>query len=139
MKTAIITLSLVFFVLLSCNSAKKSTKNQQKPEVLEIMEYTIVKIEGLDELLKNPTIKLDFKTNKISGNNSCNQYGGEFTHKGDTINFGRLMATKMYCAKFQKIESTYMKTLSRVRRFKIKENQILFYDKADTVLLVGEK
>jgi len=136
-----ILISLSF--LFSCNSTKKSSNKDEikKTEVQKIEkgEYIITKIKGLEELTKKPTMIIDFKAKTVSGNASCNRYGGSIITEGNSIKFNRLITTKMYCAKFDKIERTFMKMLSLVITYEIKENQILFYDKANTLLIVGDK
>ena len=147
-KIILATLLLSLTLFLSCNSTKKSSDKEDekgvKKEVSEklekgVLDFKVTKIMGIDELSRNPTMKIDFEKNKISGNNACNQYGGNIIIKENTIYFERLMSTKMYCKEFNNIEKTFMKMLAATSKFEIKENQIIFYDKNDISLIIGEK
>lgn len=40
---------------------------------------------------------IEFKDGQMSGNVGCNGFGGEYTVDGDTITFGPVMSTMMYC------------------------------------------
>jgi len=40
---------------------------------------------------------IEFKDGQMSGNVGCNGFGGEYEVKGDTITFGPVMATLMFC------------------------------------------
>ena len=141
-RKVIFTILSILFIFLSCNSTKKASTKEENVKIesprITKGEYTIILINGLDELAKNPTMKIDFTTNKVSGNAGCNQYGGNFTTENNSIKFDRLMSTKMYCSKFQKIENSYLKMLARVTNYKLKDNQILFYDKTDTLMIMGK-
>jgi len=146
MKKQIISIVLLSFILLfSCNSTKKSAdegdETTKKSEMLKkmITEYTIIEIYGLETLAKKPTMKIDFEKNVVSGNAACNQYGGNIIRKGNTIRFDRLMATKMYCSEFNKIEKSFMKMLSHTHHYKVEGNKIKLYDKADALLIVGKE
>lgn len=40
---------------------------------------------------------IEFKDGQMSGNVGCNGFGGEYSVKGDQIEFGPVMSTMMYC------------------------------------------
>jgi heat shock protein HslJ len=40
---------------------------------------------------------IEFKDGQMNGNVGCNGFGGEYEVKGDTITFGPVMATLMFC------------------------------------------
>ncbi len=134
--SSFIVLSLITF---SCKSKKKSAE-VKKIETIELKngEFSVIKINGIEEVKNNPTMKFDIENKKISGSSSCNHYGGGYKSEGNNIKFGALMSTKRYCKEFAKIESTFFKSLSSVTHYELKENQILLYDKANTLMIVGE-
>lgn len=49
---------------------------------------------------------IEFKDGQISGNVGCNGFGGEYEVNGDTITFGPVMATLMFCEAVAEQEST---------------------------------
>ena len=40
---------------------------------------------------------IEFKNGQLNGNVGCNSFGGEYTVDEDTINFGPIMSTMMFC------------------------------------------
>jgi heat shock protein HslJ len=40
---------------------------------------------------------IEFKDGQMSGNVGCNSFGGEYSVDGDTITFGPVMSTMMFC------------------------------------------
>jgi heat shock protein HslJ len=40
---------------------------------------------------------IEFKDGQLNGNVGCNSFGGEYTMDEDTINFGPIMSTMMFC------------------------------------------
>ena len=134
MKKIILSLFVLSVLAFSCKSKQMTAKMAK----IETGEFAVVKIDGISEVKNNPTMKIDFINKKISGSSACNQYGGDFTTKENNIKFNALMSTKRYCQEFSKIEKQFYKNLALVTHYEIKDNQILLYDKADTIMIVGE-
>jgi len=40
---------------------------------------------------------IEFKDGQLNGNMGCNGFGGEYSISGDTITFGPIMSTMMFC------------------------------------------
>ena len=40
---------------------------------------------------------IEFKDGQMNGNVGCNGFGGEYTLKGDSLEFGPVMSTMMFC------------------------------------------
>jgi heat shock protein HslJ len=56
----------------------------------------------LDSYNQNPAAEgvetsIEFKDGQMNGNVGCNGFGGEYTVDGDTITFGPVMSTMMFC------------------------------------------
>ena len=79
-------------------------------------------------------LQFEEETNRVSGNGSCNSFGGTMAVSEDAIQFGNLFSTKMYCAEVQEIETLFLKQLGRVNRFVINGPFLKLY-KDDTLLL----
>ena len=64
-----------------------------------------MKISGeKTEITSSGTLNISDK-NEIGGNGGCNNYGGSFSlEESNSIKFGSLFSTKMYCSKSSKIE-----------------------------------
>lgn len=127
----ILAIILVVSLLFSCNSTTLLNNN--------ITSYNIIKIEGLDTFSKNPTMTIDLAKKSVSGSTACNHYGATIVNAKNSIKFEGIMATKMYCVEFAKIENTFTRNLSLVTSYKIAKNKIIFFNKSDEILLIGEK
>ncbi|HET7717226.1 MAG TPA: META domain-containing protein [Bauldia sp.] len=55
----------------------------------------------------------------LRGSTGCNRMGGGFTVDGDTIAFGPIRTTRMYCADAYRTEQELLKAFSDVARFVI--------------------
>ncbi len=144
MKKLILSLIVLSIISISCKSVKdksdnnKRTSKNVKMQKIETGTFSIIEIDGLNEITKKPVLKLDFVNNKISGNSACNLYGGSFTHKESRIKFNALMSTRRYCKDFAKIEIQYLKMLSTVTKYKLKDSKIMLYNNSDKVVIIGE-
>jgi len=75
-----------------------------------------------------PTLK--FEGDMVSGNASCNIYSGSYQVEGETIDFGPLARTEMYCMEPEGVmdqEQTYLETLEAAQRLELTENVLTIY------------
>ncbi|MBN8687147.1 MAG: META domain-containing protein [Chitinophagales bacterium] len=79
-------------------------------------------------------LQFDDDTKRVSGNGSCNSFGGTMDVSEEAIQFGNLFSTKMYCADVQDIETLFLKQLGKVNRYEIKGTNLKLF-KDDTLLL----
>lgn len=119
-------LALVIFstAFISCDSAKSASKTAAALEGTWQLNYITGPRITFDGLYpdKKPTINFDLKENRVSGNNSCNQYFGALLLDGKKINFkdAKMGSTMMACPGTG--ESTYMKTLEKIGNYSISED-----------------
>ena len=73
---------------------------------------------------------IEFKDGQMSGNVGCNGFGGEYKVNGDSIEFGPVMSTMMFCENVAEQESTVLVTLQEKTSFVIDGN-ILTITSAD--------
>ena len=67
-----------------------------------------------------PTIT--FEDDQVSGNASCNSYGGSYEVQGDKIGFSALFMTEMFCMEPEGVmdqEMTYLEMLGNAVTFEI--------------------
>jgi heat shock protein HslJ len=71
---------------------------------------------------KKPTIVFDVASNKVTGNNSCNQYFGALILEGNKINFkdAKMGMTMMACQGSG--DSVYMEMLQRIETYTITDD-----------------
>jgi len=84
----------------------------------------------------NPTLAFD--GGQVSGNASCNSYGGGYQVSGQEIAFGALFSTEMACMDppgVMEQEADYLQMLMQVSRFEIQDgNLVLFFDDHETLV-----
>lgn len=117
---------LVVFIgmtLVSCTTTKSTMKTTSLEGTWELNYITGPRIafEGLYPE-KKPTIVFDLAANKITGNNSCNQYFGALIVDGNKINFkdAKMGMTMMACEGSG--DTVYMSTLDKIDSYAISED-----------------
>jgi len=131
MKTQLILFSLMVLSLVGCN------------ELEDIQgSYNVVSVDGQDMKGEGITINIEMAEdeNRISGNNSCNQYSGSFTLQDDQVlELGPMLATKMYCVEKAKIEQAYMKQLALVKKAEYKNDHLHLMDEDGNLLIKAKR
>lgn len=116
---------LVFFCLsfISCTTSKTAVKTVSLEGTWELDYITGPRI-AFDGLFPNkkPTIAFNLQDNKITGNNSCNQYFGALIMDGAKIDFkeAKIGMTMMACE--GKGDSLYMETLNKIESYTITDD-----------------
>lgn len=120
-----IALMIVFICMgfTSCGTSKTAVKEFSIEGTWELNYITGPKI-AFNGLFpgKKPTITFNLKENKITGNNSCNQYFGALILDGAKINFkdAKIGMTMMACE--GNGDSVYMDTLNKIESYTITDD-----------------
>lgn len=120
-----ISLIVVFIcmIFVSCTTTKSAMKTTSLEGTWELNYITGPRI-AFDGLYPNnkPTIIFDLKENKITGNNSCNQYFGGLLVDGSKINFkdAKMGMTMMACQ--GNGDSIYMQMLQKIETYTITDD-----------------
>ncbi len=76
---------------------------------------------------KKPHLRFD--TERVSGNDGCNNFFGGYTLNEDNLKFGLLGSTRMACPHIEGFEMVFNKMLSMTTRYHISGNRLdLFED-----------
>lgn len=117
---------LIVFVCMSfasCSTPKTAVKEASIEGTWELNYITGPKIafEGLFPE-KKPTIAFNLAENRVTGNNSCNQYFGALLIDGTKINFkdAKIGMTMMACNGNR--DSLYMETLKKIESYTITDD-----------------
>jgi heat shock protein HslJ len=81
---------------------------------------------------------LVFKDGQVSGNASCNSFGGSYQRGwGDALKFGQLMSTLVACADSSSMEQerVYLSVLGQVAKYRMENDQLFLYNGADQLLI----
>lgn len=120
MKKIVLLVAFIGMTLVSCTTTKTATKTTSLEGTWELNYITGPRI-AFDGLYpeKKPMIKFDLVANKITGNNSCNQYFGALLVDGNKINFkdAKIGMTMMACQ--GNGDTVYMDTLTKIESYTI--------------------
>lgn len=102
---------------------------------------------ALTQLQGSPVIStavptLVFKDGQVSGNASCNSFGGTYERGGgEALKFGELMSTLIACidplAMAQ--EAAYLAVLAQVAKYRVENNHLYLSDQTGQLLAEFEK
>ncbi|MBE9490062.1 MAG: META domain-containing protein [Bacteroidetes bacterium] len=150
-------LFIIVFMIKECNNSKDTLATQPNGDIKNTSEKDVSVEDTIVTQLQNPSgtyyitflkennvqslnlsLTFDEGSNKISGFSGCNRFSGTYTIKKDSISFGLLVATKMYCKKTQDIENLMLGYLSKINLFSIEENALILKE-GKTILLTAQK
>jgi len=91
--------------------------------------------------VSNTKMNLEFKDERISGSSGCNSYFAKYTQNGNSLSFGLIGATKMYCTNpaVMEQETTFLSSLALIKTFKVEGNKLKLIDGNGKVLLTFTK
>lgn len=87
--------------------------------------------QSLVSVLPNTQISAEFKDGNLSGSSGCNNYSGTFQQTEQSLTFGLLAATEMYCGEpvgLMEQETAYLNAISKVARYAIDGNRLTLFD-----------
>jgi heat shock protein HslJ len=79
---------------------------------------------GETRALLSPMPTLNFETERLGGNATCNTYSGDYKTQGEIIQVSALRSTLMACADANAMaqESMFLNALQNARMFELREN-----------------
>ena len=140
-KTFIFTV-LVVIILSSFSRMPGSMNDYQNPGKKELTldsnKWWLSKIYITDSFTQVSTKKafISFNTadGRVSGNGSCNSFGGKLTIDGNNLSLDNIFSTKMYCNDVQSIEDKFFRKLQKVARYEIEGKKLLLFEGDKLVL-----
>jgi heat shock protein HslJ len=104
---------------------------------LEGSAWILTHIQG-NPILPGTTPTLSFDSGQVSGNGSCNSFGGEYKQSGRQLTIGTLMSTMMACmpAGLMDQEQAYLAALQAAAGFTVEAGRLKISDSTGTVILV---
>lgn len=120
-------LSLSVLVLFSCSSMKKQSKSgADTGNSLSGTNWTISSIPDftLQQTRKPVTLSFADTTGRMGGNAGCNNFGGQYEVKGNTLKLEKIISTKMACLPGMETESKVMNVLHSTDHFSISGDKL---------------
>ncbi|MGB5982635.1 MAG: META domain-containing protein [Nonlabens sp.] len=104
-------------------------------------QYKVTEIKGMDVTGEGATIIINNEDGwRISGNNSCNTYGGDITYDGSNyIKVGPVMATKMFCQEKRDIERSFMNQLAEVASYRFSQGHLILLNESGEEIIKAER
>lgn len=96
--------------------------------------YTVQLLEAITVESKKITLNFNSETKTVSGFSGCNNFSGSYTENDGQLVFGTLIATEMYCKDSSKIESVFMKALSKTTTYQLNKGKLSLASKDGEVL-----
>ena len=90
-------------------------------------QWKLVSLGGpATQLTVDPEIEtlIEFTQGNLNGNVGCNGFGGEYTVDGNTLTFGPIMSTMMFCEEVAVQESVTLSVLQEKATFELDGNTL---------------
>ena len=125
-------------VLTACSSMKKSLHPNANIKGTNWSVASIISKDGNQLLYPSgdhvPTFSVAEDGKSISGFAGCNRYSGPVTIKDFTIEFGAIVATRMFCAESANIENAMLNILQDTKKYTVKGEQLVFVDDNNNII-----
>lgn len=73
------------------------------------------------------TMNFDYETARVSGFSGCNQYSAPYVQTGDTLVFGVVTATKMFCLESDSVERAFLGAIPVVATWQLQDTILLLH------------
>jgi len=105
------------------------------------MDTYLSNIGHLVSPVSSTNLTLEFKDGRISGSSGCNSFFAKYTVEKNSMSFGLIGATKMYCSNpgVMEQEQTYFMRLESVETYKIEGGKLKLIDGNGKTVLVFSK
>ena len=116
--------------LFSCTATQQIEEKPDTPLQLQ-GEWNLQTLRGVAPAtsIHLPTLEIDLKENRITGNSGCNNYFASIEScSPTTLSFLPIGATRILCLS-ENIESDYFQALEEVTTYKIQANTLLLLNK----------
>jgi len=122
---------ILTFLLSACKGGLPSNKIK-----LDGSAWVLSAFDNETAIIGNPPT-LEFRGNQVVGNASCNTFGGSYQIQGETISFGALARTEMYCMDPKGVmdqEQTYLEILEAAQRLELVDDILTIYSDSGKTL-----
>jgi heat shock protein HslJ len=73
------------------------------------------------------TMNFDAAESRVSGFAGCNQYGGPYVQSGDTLIFGPMVSTKMFCLESDSVERAFLGAIPAVATWQLQDSVLILH------------
>jgi heat shock protein HslJ len=108
---------------------------------LDGTSWVLTQLQG-SPVISTAVPTLVFKDGQVSGNASCNSFGGTYERRwGDALKFGPLMSTLMACVdpSAMEREGVYLGVLGQVAKYRMESDHLYLYGQSGQLLAEFKK
>lgn len=62
----------------------------------------------------------------VTGSTGCNRFMGTYNRQGNNIHFGKIAATRRFCAEIAELETAFLVMLEKVTAYEFKGDRLVF-------------
>ena len=120
-----------------CSPLASTASGTDTPVHLDGTSWTLVRLLGKD-LIPDTKATLAFEGDQIGGSASCNRYFGGVTIEDETLSFGMVGSTEMWCGEPEGLmdqEIDYLKALGSIARYSVENDELTLFDADGQALL----
>jgi len=129
-------LTLIYFVIGSCNSTKQASKTGSQLSKNNWQLFSIKSQQpSIPEGAKIPELTFDTQNMRVSGNGGCNTISGSFKLDKQNLSFGPMASTRMACPG-NDVEPKFLDALSKTAKYSMYNGKLVLNDSSGTQLLV---
>ncbi|SHJ37943.1 META domain-containing protein [Aquimarina spongiae] len=123
----------------NCNKNAHLSKADTQHHETQVLsnKIGILELNGKDVSQEKLFIVFNKEDQRASGFSGCNTFSCKYTEEGDTISLGIAIASKMYCAEKDQLESDFFAAFSLIQKKRVKENTIYLEDDNNNVIVKG--
>lgn len=127
---------VILFSMASCSTSKKITETPQS--LYHTWDLKQLNGENITLFARQPTLRFNDSTLKISGSGGCNNFFGSYSKDGNKLSFGSVASTKMACPGMDEVETKYFKALADVNGYEIKNGELHLLNNGKTIAVFTE-
>ena len=125
---------MVSFLVIACTTANTTTQSQKEIDG----SWTLGSLKGnpINRMVVLPTLKIDLSVKVLSGDAGCNVYSAPIVnHTGNKLTLDPIAVSQRMCDR-ENIETEYVRALSDISTYKVKDNSLYFYNaKGENILM----
>lgn len=120
----------VILLVLACNGSKKLNDEDNNEKL--IGDFVVFSLEGTTISEEVPVITFKDETKEVNGKAGCNSFFGTYTFNEQTLNFGVIASTEMYCGEeIMNVENALFSALSETGSYTLKKDLLILFSKSE--------
>lgn len=131
----------VAYALFACTLALSCTTTEPLQTADTMWRVVSARAFLVPTLADRPTVGFVFDpdSGQVSGYSGCNRFFGSYVHRGDTLTFGPLVLSKMFCQSGSDIERAVVEALRDVVTVRIESGVLIGKGSASDTVVIARR